>query len=149
MRFRCQIHSFYGFTPVEISSRFVKFFFKPNQVCWWSGGWHCRNFMAMWRGTTIPKRQSIFLSFYGIKWPRSPPVRRPNNFHLGLRALCKLIYITKHLLFAVLSSVMVIMLFIVHYVIRWREFDYGLCRFFSLLHIKAGNFCSACHWTLI
>src|SRR5882762_6871832 len=33
MRFRRQIHSFHGFTPVEISSRFVKFFFKPNRAC--------------------------------------------------------------------------------------------------------------------
>ena len=27
---------FHGFTPVEITSGFVKIFFRPNWACWWS-----------------------------------------------------------------------------------------------------------------
>ena len=31
--FLTSMHPFHGFTPVEISLGFVKFFFIPNQVC--------------------------------------------------------------------------------------------------------------------
>jgi hypothetical protein len=33
MSFQREMHSFCGFTAVEISSGFVRFFFRPNQVC--------------------------------------------------------------------------------------------------------------------
>jgi len=60
-----QMHSFLGFTPVEISSGFVKIFFRPNRACRWSGDRHCRTAKADYV-TTILAYVSQFKPVWNI-----------------------------------------------------------------------------------